>query len=79
MEFINKGMTICLGGIIDGKLLILDVETNSIVDCYHLHEHTISCIKADTKDNFLITGDIKGNVIVWRLVASHNSYKLAVY
>jgi WD40 repeat protein len=49
------------------------------VECYHLHEHAISCIKADTKDNFLITGDVKGNVIAWRLVSSHNSYKLAVY
>jgi hypothetical protein len=25
MEFINKGMNICLGGVIDGKLLVLDV------------------------------------------------------
>ena len=27
----------------------------------------------------MITGDVKGNVIVWRLNSYHNTYKLAVY
>jgi len=33
-------------------------------------------MRADTKDNFLITGDINGNVIVWRITSNH---KLSCY
>jgi len=59
--------------------MLIDVEGDGVPETYNFHEHTISCIKADTKDNFLITGDVKGNVIIWRLIGSHNSYKLTVY
>jgi WD40 repeat protein len=59
--------------------MLIDAEGLGTPEAYSYHEYTISCIKADAKDNFLITGDVKGNVIIWRLVSNHNSYKLTVY
>lgn len=54
----------------DGKLLIIDTDSNSI-ETYIEHSETISTIKSDSKDNFLITGDIEGRVVVWRISNNH--------
>lgn len=64
-----------MGGLIDGKLLVIDTDTNA-VESYAHHQHTICCVKSDPKDNFLITGDIEGNVIVWRITSGN---KLTLY
>ena len=68
-----------MGGLIDGKLSLIDTETNQVLDSYSMHEHTISCIKADSKDNFLVTGDCSGRVVMWRLLTQHNTCKLTAY
>jgi WD40 repeat protein len=33
-------------------------------------------MRSDLRENFLITGDIKGNVIMWEIKTSHNVSKL---
>ena len=60
-------------------MILVDSDTQNILDTYSSHEYPVCCIKSDSKDNFLISGDIKGNVIVWRIVNVHNTYKLVVY
>lgn len=67
IELIGGGHTVCLGGLSDGKLILIDVDTNSIVFSYSNHSQTVSCLKSDQRQNFLITGDIKGKVIMWQI------------
>lgn len=64
-----------LGGLADGKLLIIDTDTNSI-ESYTEHSSTICCMRSDLKDNFLMTGDITGRLVVWRII---NNHKLTFY
>lgn len=66
MELIGGGHTLCLGGLCDGKLILIDIDTGHTTNTYHSHSYTICCIKADSsRENFLVTGDIRGNVIMW--------------
>lgn len=53
-------------------MLIIDTDTNLVIETFTVHTQTICCVKADLKDNFLITGDIGGRVVVWRVVANGN-------
>lgn len=76
IEFYNNGHFIALGGLIDGKLLIIDADSNTLLEQHHLHQHTISYIKSDDRNNFLITGDITGRVIIWRITTTN---KLVMY
>ena len=46
---------------------MIDVDTGAVGNSYHNHTSTISCLKADPRENFLITGDIKGKVIMWEI------------
>ena len=48
IELIGGGHTICLGGLTDGKLVLIDVDTGSLTNGYHSHNHTISYIKSDS-------------------------------
>lgn len=70
LQLINNGHHIALGGLADGKLLVIDTDSNG-VECYIEHTQTICCVKSDLKDNFLITGDIGGGVVVWRIIGNH--------
>ena len=49
IELIGSGHTVCLGGLSDGKLAFIDVDTNNLITTYHSHSHTISCIKSDSR------------------------------
>lgn len=76
LELIGTGHTICLGGLASGKLVLIDVDTGS-GSFYNSHCHTISCLRSDNmRENFLITGDVKGNVIMWEIKTTHNVSKL---
>lgn len=77
LELIGAGHTLCLGGLSDGKLVLIDVDTGLVSNSYHSHSYTISCLKTDNmRENFLITGDIRGTVIMWEIKTSHNVSKL---
>ena len=65
MDVIAGGHTLCLGGLSDGKLSLIDVDTGSSLHTYHCHQETISCLRADPRDNFLVSGDTRGNVVMW--------------
>ena len=41
IEFINSGHHLVLGGLIEGKILLIDVDTNHVVETYTNHEHTV--------------------------------------
>jgi hypothetical protein len=49
MDLIGLGHMICLGGLSDGKLALIDVDTGSLVHTYTTHRHTISCLRADPR------------------------------
>jgi hypothetical protein len=49
IELIGNGHSVCLGGLCDGKLMLIDVDTGSIAYSYHSHAHTISCLKSDPR------------------------------
>lgn len=49
LDLIGGGHTICLGGLSDGKLVLIDVDTGSTSHTYNNHTHTISCLKADPR------------------------------
>lgn len=76
MELTGGGHTICLGGLNGGKLALIDIDTGSVLNTYLSHYHTISCLKSDSRENFLVSGDIKGTVIIWGIKTSNNVSKL---
>lgn len=49
MDLIGVGHTICLGGLSDGKIVLIDIDTGSLVQSYTNHASTISCLKADPR------------------------------
>jgi hypothetical protein len=49
IELIGGGHTICLGGLSDGKLVLIDVDTGALVYTYQNHSSTISCLRADPR------------------------------
>lgn len=49
LDLIGLGHTICLGGLSDGKLALIDVDTGSLIHTYTSHRYTISCIRADSR------------------------------
>lgn len=67
IEVIQSGQFLLLGGISEGKLVQLESETGNLVETYKLHRETISVIRSDSKDNFVITGDVAGEVMLWRI------------
>lgn len=74
-EFIGSH-TLCLGGFPDGKFVVIEFD-NEGSELYQGHSFTVCCLKTDPKENFLITGDISGGVIVWHIQASGYNCKLA--
>ena len=42
-------------------------DTHSDVETYRSHHDTISVLKCDINDKFLVSGDITGDVVLWRI------------
>ncbi len=79
MEAIQQGHVSCVGGLIGGKMLLVSNDTGQIIDIYHLHKDTICVVRSYEKSNFLITGDVTGVLIIWKIIESHKSIKLVVF
>ena len=68
IEAIKGGDIVLLGGLSEGKLLALSSDDiHSQVEVYRAHHDTISVLKCDSNDKFLISGDVGGDVILWRI------------
>jgi WD40 repeat protein len=69
LEVICSGQYLLIGGICEGKLVQLESESGSLFETYKHHHEPITCIRSDSKDNFVITGDSSGDVILWRIAS----------
>lgn len=68
VEVIKSGEIVFIGGLYEGKLLALSPDDmNSQAEVYKSHHDTISVLKCDPNDKFLISGDITGDVTLWRI------------
>lgn len=64
-----------LGGYWDGRLILLNSESDIPLEIYQHHSETITVIEEDPKENFLITGSKSGECIYWRITPE---YKLQI-
>ena len=56
--------------------MVIDADNNTVIETHNNHTYAISYLKSDSNDNFLISGDITGKVIIWRILPGS---KLMVY
>jgi hypothetical protein len=49
---------------------------NSQTEIYRAHHDTISVLKCDSKDKFLVSGDMMGDVALWR-ISNHGKLLLS--
>ncbi|KRX10686.1 WD40-repeat-containing domain [Pseudocohnilembus persalinus] len=66
--FINNAQDIIIGGYLDGKIIIINIENNQIIGVYPYHSSTVTCLAIDkNKQNLMVSGSKEGDVIVWEI------------
>lgn len=69
IEVICSGQFLLIGGICEGRLIQLRAESGELVERYRSHPEPITVVRSDAKDNFVLTGDSAGNVVLWRILS----------
>ncbi|KAL4509991.1 hypothetical protein ABPG72_010184 [Tetrahymena utriculariae] len=73
--FLKESKIVILGGLWDGIIKLVQIDTNQEVESYQMHNDTVTYMTSDSKENFLITGTKSGEVIVWKI---NSEMKLSV-